>query len=102
MPKPFSTTAEPASASARAIPSPMPLVEPVTSETLPVNGRRAATPFVLSWIFMAVLSSGDSALYADHLRPTLPGHPHLRKCRLASKTIGPRYGGYGVIDGRDQ
>src|SRR5436190_2545700 len=102
MPKPFSTTAEPASASARAIPSPMPLVDPVTSETLPASGRRAATPCVLSWIFMAVLSSGDSALYADHLRPTLPGRLHLRKCRLASKTIGPRYGGYGVIAGRDR
>src|SRR5215207_5029457 len=71
-PSPFSTTAEPASASAQAIPSPMPLVEPVTSETLPASGRAAATPCVLSWIFMAVLSGGDSAPYADHLRPTLP------------------------------
>ena len=43
-PKPFSTTAEPACASARAIPSPMPLVEPVTSETLPVSGREPQHP----------------------------------------------------------
>jgi len=42
---------------------------------------------------MAVLLSGDSALCADYLRPTLPGRLHLRKCRLASKTIGRRYGG---------
>jgi len=39
MPKPFSTTAEPASASARAIPSPMPLVDPVTSDTLLARDR---------------------------------------------------------------
>ena len=36
-PKPFSTTADPASASARAMPSPMPLVDPVTSEILPAS-----------------------------------------------------------------
>jgi len=40
-PRPFSTTADPASASARAIPSPMPLVDPVTSETLPARERKA-------------------------------------------------------------
>ena len=35
LPKPLSTIADPAAASARAMPSPMPLVDPVTSDTLP-------------------------------------------------------------------
>ena len=35
-PKPFSITFAPSAASARAIPSPMPLVEPVTSADLPL------------------------------------------------------------------
>ena len=45
---------------------------------------------------------GDSAPYADHLRPNLPGRLHSRKYRLASKTIGRRYGGSGVTAGRDR
>jgi hypothetical protein len=35
LPKPLRTISEPAAAKARAVPKPIPLVEPVTSDTLP-------------------------------------------------------------------
>ena len=50
----------------------MPLVEPVTSETLPASGREPPHPALLSWIFMAVLSLGIQRLRC-HLGRTLPG-----------------------------
>ncbi len=52
-PKPLSTTAEPAAASARAMPSPMPLVEPVTSETLPASARDMSLRGSGVWMFMS-------------------------------------------------
>ena len=42
LPKPLSTIAAPCAASARAMPRPMPLVEPVTSATLPSSERDAS------------------------------------------------------------
>jgi hypothetical protein len=36
-PKPFSTICTPSAANARAIPRPMPLVEPVTNATFPMR-----------------------------------------------------------------
>src|SRR5579885_128426 len=41
-PSPFKTTAQPWAASALAMPSPMPLVDPVTIATLPASGRPGA------------------------------------------------------------
>ena len=38
-PKPFSITGMPCAANARAMPRPMPLVEPVTMATRPANSR---------------------------------------------------------------
>ena len=55
LPKPLSTTAEPCAASARAMPSPMPLVEPVTSETLPSSDRVASIMRAGVAMFMAAL-----------------------------------------------
>jgi hypothetical protein len=51
-PRPFSTTSAPAAASARAIPRPMPLVDPVISATLPAR-TRAADACGLTDIFTA-------------------------------------------------
>src|SRR4051812_10569279 len=39
LPKPLSTMLEPAAAKARAMPSPIPLVDPVTIDTLPASAR---------------------------------------------------------------
>ncbi len=47
-PNPFNITADPASASARAMRNPMPLVEPVTSETLPARDREPDEPCVFN------------------------------------------------------
>jgi hypothetical protein len=44
---------EPAPASARAMPSPMPLVEPVMSETLPFTGCATGTEDIIAAIVMA-------------------------------------------------
>jgi len=52
-PKPFRTIEAPSAASARAIPSPIPLVEPVTTATLPCNGRMAARSSGATFMFMA-------------------------------------------------
>ena len=47
-PKPLITSDAPASANARAMPSPMPLVDPVTRATLPASGLAAlALTFVI-------------------------------------------------------
>src|SRR5436190_16055366 len=90
-PRPLSTTADPASASARAMPRPIPLVDPVTRETLPASGRVAAAPCVLTWMFMTDPLANFGA--------NLPGHPPERKYPLAQETIGWRYGGSRVISG---
>jgi hypothetical protein len=55
LPKPLSTIAEPALASARAMPSPMPLVEPVRSETRPASGRAMVSSFFVTGLFIARL-----------------------------------------------
>src|SRR5581483_5631695 len=52
-PRPFRTTSAPARASAWAMPSPMPLVEPVTSATLPARTRPAGVVSSLIGTFMA-------------------------------------------------
>jgi len=53
LPNPLRTMSEPAAASARAMPSPIPLVEPVTSESLPASVGPAATFCGLMATFMA-------------------------------------------------
>src|SRR4051794_38007988 len=53
-PKPFSTMVAPAAARLRAMPRPIPLVEPVTSATRPAKSRAAAGR-VRVWMFMAML-----------------------------------------------
>jgi hypothetical protein len=82
LPKPFSTTTDPASASARAMPSPMPLVEPVISETLPARDPKTGAvcaAFAFDWMFMQILSLETSA-------------PHRR---LSLDEICPAAGIYG-------
>ena len=59
LPKPLSTIRDPAPASARAMPRPMPLVEPVTSETFPIS----ACPLEGVGCLMAMFMAADS-LYA--------------------------------------
>jgi hypothetical protein len=54
-PKPLSTTADPAAASARAMPSPIPLVEPVISDTRPASGRATANSSRVRGLFMTWL-----------------------------------------------
>jgi hypothetical protein len=53
LPKPLSTISEPAAASARAMPNPMPLVEPVTRETLPASDELVLIFAGLMAMFMA-------------------------------------------------
>jgi hypothetical protein len=55
LPKPLSTTADPAAASARAMPRPIPLVEPVIRETRPASGRAAVISLCVSGLFMVRL-----------------------------------------------
>jgi len=54
-PKPLSTTADPAAARARAMPRPIPLVEPVISDTRPESGRAAASSLSVRGLFMTWL-----------------------------------------------
>src|SRR5262249_4911475 len=51
--RPLRTISEPAAASARAMPSPIPLVEPVTSDTLPSRALRVLLFSGLMAMFMA-------------------------------------------------
>ena len=53
LPNPLRTMSEPAAASARAMPSPIPLVEPVTSDSLPASVCPAVTFSGLMATFMA-------------------------------------------------
>src|SRR5436190_1438529 len=92
-PNPFSTTAEPAFASARAMPNPIPLVDPVISETLSASGAVEERAFcVVSWIFMTTLSCDCGVL-----RQNLPDGRHLLKCRLASDLMRWRYRGSRIL-----
>src|SRR6516164_11281261 len=51
---------EPARASARAMPRPMPLVDPVTSDTFPVSVRAAPISLCITGMFMAIASVNQS------------------------------------------
>ena len=56
LPKPLRTISEPAAANARAMPRPMPLVEPVTSAVRPANVFLVVKASDLIAMFMAVAS----------------------------------------------
>jgi len=58
--EPISTTSEPARASARAMPRPMPLVDPVTSDTFPASVRAAPISLCITGMFMATASVNQS------------------------------------------
>ena len=75
LPKPFRMTEEPAPASARAMPSPMPLVEPVTNDTFPLSDCATVGERSIVAISMARGLLGRDAppgvgrlLKADHAR----------------------------------
>src|SRR4029077_3991732 len=55
LPKPLGTTAELAAASAQAMPSPIPLVEPVIRDTRPASWRAVASSCWVSGLFIAGL-----------------------------------------------
>jgi hypothetical protein len=61
VPKPLRTISDPAAASARAMPRPMPLVDPVTSETRPASARTAVMVSDLIGTFMIRDSRKDYA-----------------------------------------
>src|SRR6266508_5352083 len=96
LPKPFRTTGEPAAARARAIPSPIPLVEPVTKDTLSLSGLAVETPRSLMAIFMAGtprLADDVARVGTGYVRgPIMPASTLDRKCPLAKESIGERYG----------
>src|ERR1043166_8194250 len=78
VPRPFSTTVEPACVKALAMPSPMPLVDPVTSDILPVSGLTAeAAASLFQWMFKGLLLCMRSKYQAmflavERLPPPLP------------------------------
>src|SRR5262249_50132433 len=74
LPNPLRTMSEPAAASARAMPSPIPLVEPVTSDTLPASVGPAAT---------------FSGLMATFMAPQPPGWDMMNCLDLARQFAGP-------------
>ena len=82
LPKPLSTIAEPAAASARAMPSPMPLVEPVTSDTLPSSDGRADAAASGACMFM-------TGPFVSALKRARPCHEHA-PCR-SRREIPARY-----------
>lgn len=55
LPKPLRTISEPAAAKARAMPKPIPLVDPVISDTLPVSASRLLIFSGLTVMFMTTL-----------------------------------------------
>src|SRR6516164_5709145 len=90
LPKPLRTISEPAAAKALAMPRPIPLVDPVTSDTLPASTSRAAMFSGLMAMFMARSYSG--------WMPQLPLAPICRRqamhrqCLLANDLIQYGYG----------
>src|SRR5262249_61223074 len=96
---------EPAAASARAMPSPIPLVEPVTSDTLPASVGPAATFSGLMATFMAPQPPGrdDDELPRSCAAICRTGAAQ-RQCRLANGSIKFRYGqaGVGGVDPREE
>src|SRR6516225_6263601 len=103
LPNPLRTMSEPAAASARAMPSPIPLVEPVTSDSLPASVGPAATFSGLMATFMAPQPSGwdDDDLPRCCAVICRTGATQ-RQCRLANGLIKFRYGqaGVGAVDRR--
>ena len=90
LPKPLRTTAEPAAASARAIPRPMPLVEPVTKDTLSLSGCAAATPRSVMAMFMGrTLRAGSTVFRSWPPASFTADHTHRaaahEKCPLATE-----------------
>jgi len=73
---PFSITAAPASASAVAMPSPMPLDDPVTRATRPVKG-------LLEEFVMVVARKKEGVAVRPVLPPHLAGPP--RRCQRSVK-----------------
>src|SRR5205814_4368466 len=84
-------------ASDRAIPSPMPLVEPVTSETLPASGLAPLVSCAFIWIFM----TNPFPRFFGVLGRNQQDGRGFRKCPLASESIGGRYRSSDVIAGPD-
>jgi len=74
LPKPLRTISEPAAAKALAMPRPIPLVDPVTSDTLPASTSRAATFSGLMAMFMVRAPVRMDA--AAPLRTNLPEASH--------------------------
>src|ERR1700686_18007 len=66
-PKPFSMISAPSAASARAIPSPIPLVEPVTNATLPFNAMGDPPLFRFVEIVVQHFAIGQRQIRAEML-----------------------------------
>src|SRR5262249_52666989 len=92
---------EPAAARAHAMPSPIPLVEPVTSDSLPASVCPAVTFSGLMAMFMAQPPHWNDD-FGLILRGNLRNGATQRQCRLANGLIKFRYGqaGVGAVDRR--
>jgi hypothetical protein len=89
LPKPLRTISESAAAKARAMPSPMPLVEPVTSDTLPASASRLLRFSGLMAMFMA-----HPRVWKHLAAPVIfcPSQAMQRQCLLANELIQSSYG----------
>src|SRR3974390_276371 len=91
--KPLRTISDPAAASARAMPRPMPLVDPVTSETRPASARTAMMLSDLIGTFMIRTLDGIVSFRCpSRLCNGLPQD----QCQLATASIESRYEDRGV------
>ena len=90
LPKPLRTISEPAAAKARAMPKPIPLVDPVTSDTLPASASRLSVFSGLTAMFMTTLPVEENVAA---LLPSICRRQRLQhQCLLATDLIQSSYG----------
>src|SRR5436305_1461160 len=89
LPKPLRTISEPAAAKARAMPKPIPLVDPVISDTLPASASRLLIFSGLTAMFMMTLPvEANVAALSSICR----SQGLQRQCLLATDLIQSSYG----------
>src|SRR6516165_10324872 len=91
VPKPLRTISDPAAASARAMPRPIPLVDPVTSETRPQSARAAAMLSDLMATFM--IGAPERIARFQRGPKSMSDALSQHQCQLATHSIEPRYEG---------